>query len=86
VHVIRICEWGSKRREHKFLTFKVSHILDAFFFSRGERLREEKRTKAGRREGMGGEGDINSAEGLRYCPHKDGHCVILSSHAGWQWI
>jgi len=55
VHVIRICEWGSKRREEdKFLTFKVSHILDAFFaFTRAERLREEKRTKAGRREGGG---------------------------------
>ena len=55
MHVIRICEWGSKRREEdKFLTFKVSHILDAFFaFTRAERLREEKRTKAGRREGGG---------------------------------
>jgi len=28
-----------------------------------EWLREEKRTKAGRRKGVGGEGDINSAQG-----------------------
>jgi len=34
-----------------------------FSFTRGERLREEKRTKAGRRGGGWGEGDINSAEG-----------------------
>jgi len=40
----------------------------------------------GGRVGVGGEGDINSAECLGNFPSKDGACVILSNHAGWLWI
>ena len=60
-----------RREEDKFLTKYHTLWVLIVSFTR-ERLREEKRAKAGRREGgregMGGEGDINSAEGLRRCP------------------
>ena len=80
---------GRGREEDQFLTFKVSHMWVPFFYTR-KRLREEERTKAGRREGgregVEGEGDTISAECLGHYRWKDRHHVILSSHADWLWI
>jgi len=51
VHVIGSCEWGRKRREGPYLKSSLPYMwVFIFSFTRGK-LREEKRTKARRREG-----------------------------------
>ena len=50
---LEVMSWGGRGgEEDKFLTFKVPHVWVFIFFSfTRDRLREEKRKKAGRREG-----------------------------------
>jgi len=62
---------GRGREEDKFLTFKVSCMWVFNFsftreFERGENNRG--REEGGRREEVGGDGDINSAKCLEHYP------------------
>ena len=62
------------------------HVGGYFFFYKGEDERGEnhKGREEGGKEGVREIATLLNAYGI--IPYKDGHHIILSSHASWLWI